>query len=71
MKRLTTLPYRGGPQKRPWPFEKPGNPGWWKEHWRPNDNWCDKRIEAELRAFIGDRDEWPTQTEFRGGHSKL
>jgi hypothetical protein len=46
------------------PYERPGYPGWWSEHWRTNERWTDDRIERDLREFIGARDEWPAQSEF-------
>ena len=34
--------------------------------------WDDARIEAELRRFLGDRDDWPTKAEFeRAGLDSL
>src|SRR4051812_42014677 len=47
--------------------DPPGCPGWWTEHWKPQEWWDDEKIEAALCDFIGDRDEWPTQWEFTIG----
>lgn len=38
----------------------------------PKRRWTDARIERELRAFLADRDTWPTPAEFREhGHGPL
>jgi hypothetical protein len=31
----------------------------------PASSWTDQRIEAELREFIGERQDWPSPSEFR------
>jgi hypothetical protein len=54
-------------------FDPPGWPGWWGEHYRPNERWDEQKIEADLREMLAGRDEWATQSEFmyRGRYGLL
>jgi cell filamentation protein, protein adenylyltransferase len=52
----------GAAQANPWAGRGGGRP----------KSWTDERIDTELRAFVGDREEFPTRSEFVDtGHSGL
>ncbi|MEA2496383.1 MAG: site-specific recombinase [Thermoleophilaceae bacterium] len=64
------LPYVGVLHRNMRPFAPPADPNWWREHWNPNREWSDERLTAELRDFIGEREEWPPAIEFRARHQQ-